>query len=304
MNNSLLRIGIIGTDSSHAPTFTQLLHDKEHPYHVAGGKVTVAYPGGSPDFDMSYTRIAGFTEQLRDYYGVKIVESAEEVAAHCDAILLTSVDGRLHLEQFRRIAAYRKPIFIDKPMTVSSESARDVISLARWHNIPLMSCSSLRYAEELTLALQETEMGSVIGMDCYGPMALQPTQPGLFWYGVHTAEMLFKSLGKDCLKVTATTTDDHDVITGVWANGTIGTIRGNRKGNTQFGALLHRESDTQFIDVYKHPKPYYASLLEKIMTMFSTGIPDIDENETLQIIRFMEAANESRETGQTVYLPH
>ncbi|MNY60808.1 hypothetical protein D3C86_1974080 [compost metagenome] len=54
--------------------------------------------------------------------------------------------------------------------------------------------------------------------------------------------------------------------------------------------------------MYKHPKPYYASLLEKIMIMFIAGTPDIDEEETLQIIRFMEAANESRWTGAPVYL--
>lgn len=302
MQTSEIRIGIIGIDSSHAPALTQLLHEKDHPFHITGGKVTVAYPGGSPDFEMSYSRIAGFTEQLRDYYGVQIVDSPEEVAANCDAILLTSVDGRIHLEQFRRVAAYRKPIFVDKPMTVSSVEAREMVALAREYGIPFMSCSSLRYAEELRLALQESEIGEVIGVDCYGPMALQPTQPGLFWYGVHTTEMLFKSLGKGCLKVTATTTEDHDVITGVWSNGSIGTIRGNRKGNTQFGALIHREARSQFIDVYKHPKPYYASLLERIMAMFVTGVPDIDAEETLQIIRFMEAANESRETGLTVYL--
>lgn len=301
MNQSTLRIGIIGIDSSHAPTFSQMLNDKDHPFHVAGGQVTIAYPGGSPDFEMSYSRIEGFTAQLRDR-GVQIVDSPEEVAANCDGILMTSVDGRIHLDQFHRVAAYRRPIFIDKPMTVSSSEARDIFSIAHTQNISIMSCSSLRYAEELTIALEESDTSKIIGMDCYGPMALQPTQPGLFWYGVHTVEMLFRSLGKGCLKVTAATTEDHDVITGVWENGVMGTIRGNRKGNNQFGALLHHESHTQFIDVNRHPKPYYASLLEKIMTMFVTGSPDIDQDETLQIIRFMEAANESRETGLTVYL--
>ncbi|MDR6549845.1 Gfo/Idh/MocA family oxidoreductase [Paenibacillus qinlingensis] len=301
MTHSPLRIGIIGIDSSHAPTFTQLLNDNEHPFHVTGGKVTVAYPGGSPDFEMSYSRIEGFTTQLRDR-GVTIVDSPEEVAANCDGILMTSVDGRIHLEQFRRVLSYRKPIFIDKPMTVSSAEAREIIALAQQNNIPLMSCSSLRYAEELTIALHAADNSPIIGMDCYGPMALQATQPGLFWYGVHTVEMLFRVLGKNCLHVTAATTEDHDVITGVWDNGVIGTIRGNRKGNGQFGALIHQESRTQFVDVNKHPKPYYASLLEKIMSMFVTGSPEIDAEETVQIIRFMEAANESRQTGLTVNL--
>ena len=130
-----IRIGIIGLDSSHAPVFTQLLNDKNHAYHVPGGEVTVAFPGGSADFEMSYSRVVGFTEQVRDKYGVKIVDSPEEVAEASDAILMVSVDGRVHLEHFRRIAAYRKPIFIDKPMALSSSDAKAIVELssAEWH---------------------------------------------------------------------------------------------------------------------------------------------------------------------------
>ncbi|WP_312876135.1 Gfo/Idh/MocA family oxidoreductase [Paenibacillus alginolyticus] len=179
MSDKPIRIGMIGLDSSHAPTFTQLLNDKNHAYYVPGGEVTVTFPGGSDDFDMSYSRVEGFTVQVRDKYGVKIVDSPEEVAEACDAILMVSVDARVHLEQFRRIAAYRKPIFIDKPMALSSSDAKAIVELAQLHHIPMMSYSSLRYAEALTEALLTSESGSIIGMDCYGPLALQPTQPGL-----------------------------------------------------------------------------------------------------------------------------
>lgn len=51
-------------------------------------------------------------------------------------------------------------------------------------------------------------------MDCYGPLDIQPTQRGLFWYGVHSAEMLFRTLGTGCVKVSAITSGDHDLITG------------------------------------------------------------------------------------------
>ncbi|OPH59029.1 oxidoreductase [Paenibacillus ferrarius] len=302
MSQSKIRIGIIGLDTSHVVAFTELLHDQNHAYHVPGGEVTIAFPGGSADFELSYSRVEGFTDKLRTQYGVKIVDSIEEVAANCDAILLESVDSRVHLEQFQRIAAYGKPVFVDKPMALSSADAKAMFEMAKQHGISVMSSSALRYAEGLTEALLETEGGPVFGMDCYGPMALQATQPGLFWYGVHTVEMLFRTLGKDCKQVTAVTNENHDFITGVWANGSIGTIRGNRKGNTEFGALLHRENKTQFIDIYQHPKSYYASLLEQIMSMFQLKKAHIDAEETLQIIRFMEAANESRVTGLPVNL--
>lgn len=297
-----LKIGMIGLDTSHVVAFTKLLNDPDNEHHVPGGKVVVAYPGGSPDFELSRSRVEEYTKELRDTYDVNIVDSPEAVAEQSDAILLESVDGRVHLEQFKKIVPYRKPTFIDKPFAVSSADAEAMVQLAKEANIPLMSSSALRYAASLTRALDDHEKGTVFGVDCYGPMAIEPTQPGLFWYGIHTVEMLFATFGKGCRRVTTTTNEDHDLVVGVWEDGRVGTIRGNRKGNSAFGALVHREKGTQFVDVTADDKPFYASMLEQIIPMFKTGNAPIDLEETLQIVRFIEAANESRETGQTITL--
>lgn len=297
-----LKLGMIGLDTSHVVAFANLLHDSSHEYHVPGARVVVAYPGGSPDFELSISRVEGFTKTLKEEHGVQIVDSVEAVAENCDAILLESVDGRVHLEQLKAIVGYGKPIFIDKPLTLSSASAKEMYALAAQHNIPLMSASAVRYAEGLQEVVANDEAGSIIGMDVYGPMAIQPTQPGLFWYGIHTVEMLYATLGTGCISVTSTRNDDHDLVVAEWNDGQIVTLRGNRKGNNQFGALVHREKATQFVDVYGNPKPYYASLLEKVMGMFNGGEPPIDPEESIEVIRFIEAANESRETGKKVYL--
>ncbi|WP_127581960.1 Gfo/Idh/MocA family protein [Paenibacillus koleovorans] len=300
--SSGLRIGMIGLDTSHSTAFTKLLNDEAAPFHVPGGRVTIAYPGGSPDFEMSWSRLDRFTTTVRDEYGVRIVESVEEVAQESDAILLTSVDGRVHLEQFRRIAPYGKPTFIDKPFAVSSADAAELFRLAEEHRVPLMSSSSLRFAEDLVLTLQDASGGDIIGADCYGPIELQPTQPGLFWYGIHCTEMLHAIMGRGCVEVHAVTNELYEQVTGIWADGRVGTIRGNRAGNRTNGALIHRTGGTQFADCGKHPKPKYAGLLERAMQLFQTGVSMIDPQETLAIIRFLEAANESRRTGATVRL--
>lgn len=297
-----VKIGLIGLDTSHVVAFTKLLNDATNEHHVAGGKVVVAYPGGSPDFELSHSRVEGFTNELRSDYGISIVDELEAVAEASDAILLESVDGRVHLEQFKKIAPFGKPVFIDKPFAVISEHAREIAELAKRHNVPLMSASALRYAEDLTAALGNSEKGKISGAETYGPMAIEPTQPGFFWYGIHAVEMLFAIMGGGCKHVTTTTTEDHDLIVGLWADGRIGTVRGNRTGNNTFGALIHREQGSDFVDIYANKKPYYASLLERIMVLFQTGKADIDIADTLQIIRFIEAANESRNSGKTVVL--
>jgi predicted dehydrogenase len=297
-----LIIGMIGLDTSHSTAFTKLLNEPDNEYYVPGGKVTYAFPGGSPDFEMSYSRIERFTSTLRDEYGVQLLNSPAEVAERSDAILLTSVDGRVHLEQFRQIAPYGKPVFIDKPFAVSTEEAKEMMLLAAEYNVPMMSSSSLRYAQALVDALSTGTDDAVIGADCYGPAELQPTQPGLFWYGIHAAEMLYRILGKGCVQVTAATNESHELVVGVWEDGRIGTIRGNRLGNKTYGAMIHRSQESEFVDFNKHPKPKYAGLVEAAIAMFQTGSPSIDPDETVEIIRFLEAANESRATGKTVRL--
>lgn len=297
-----LKIGIIGLDTSHVPVFTELLHRPEHSYHVPGGRVAAAYPGGSPDFELSWSRVQGYTGTLAETYGVQIMKTVEDVAEACDALLLESVDGRVHLEQFRKAAPFGKPVFIDKPFAVSSADARVIAAIAGKYGVPLMSCSAVRYAEGLTAELEAGGKESIFGMDCYGPTALQATQPGLFWYGIHTVDMLYEAMGAGCMQVTATRNENYEFVVGLWKDGRIGTVRGNRRGNNKFGALVHRESGTSAVDVYAHEKPYYASLLERIMTMFRTGEPSIRLEETIEIVRFIEAANESRETGKTIVL--
>lgn len=297
-----IHIGMIGLDTSHATAFTKLLNDPATPYRVEGGRVTVAFKGGSPDFIMSSSRIERFTATVRDEYGVRLVERIEDVAEQADAILLTSVDGRVHLEQFRRIAPFGKPVFIDKPFAVTSEDAREIAALARQHNVPLMSSSSLRYTEELVQALADDSLGAIYGADCYGYVELQPTQPGLFWYGIHSTEMLYAILGRGCAEVYAVTNEHHEQVTGVWSDGRVGTVRGHRVGPRTNGALLHRKEGTQFADCGTHPKPKYACLLERVMQLFRTGRPPIDLEDTVEIVRFLEAANESRATGKPVKL--
>lgn len=302
MSTEELKIAIIGLDTSHAPLFAELLNNPDHPHHVRGGKVTAAYPGGSPDFELSIGRVDKFTAEVRDNSGVPIVQSIQEAAENADAILLLSVDGRVHLEQFRQIVPYGKPVFIDKPFAVTTRDAKAMYRLAQEHGIPLMSCSSVRWSEGLGRALDSADQGNIIGVDTYGPMELQSTQPGFYWYGIHAADMLYRSMGKGCKEVTVTTNADHDLAVGVWEDGRVGTLRGNRKGNRRFGALIHREQGTEHVDVYADGKPYYASMLEEVIRMFQTGAAPIDMTETLEVIAFLEAANESRETGRTVKL--
>ena len=92
----VIRLGMIGLDTSHVIAFTSYLNN---PKNKTGCRVVAGYPGGSPDFPASANRVDKFTEQLREKYGLEIVDSIEELCKKVDGILLESVDGRPHLKQ-------------------------------------------------------------------------------------------------------------------------------------------------------------------------------------------------------------
>lgn len=302
MNNPL-KLGLIGLDTSHCSVFAKILNDTAYEHHVPGGRVTAAFPGGSPDIHESYASVDGYRKELGEQYGVSMLRSPEEVADCSDAVLITSTDGRTHLEQFRKIAPFGKPVFVDKPFALSTEEAETIFELAAKYNVVLMGSSSLRYAEALTECLAGSEAGAVIGADLFTPMELERTNPGWFWYGIHGVEMLYTAMPTGCKKVHAVASETSEQITGVWEDGRIGTVRGNLKGNSKFGGIVFREKNTTFLtNMYKGTRPLYVPLLQKVIEMFQTGISPIDPAVTIELTRFIEAANESRRTGAEVLL--
>ena len=300
--NKTYSVGLIGLDTSHAVAFTRLLNDPESEFHVCGGKVTTAYAGGSPDVEMSISRVDGFTATLRDDFGVTLCDSPEAVADACDLVFIETIDGRIHRQLFERIAPFGKPTFIDKPFTIDPDEAKVILELAAGSAVPVMSCSALRYADNLQAALNDDAAGGISGCDTFGPMNILEPFEGLYWYGVHMAEMLVTALGAGCRRVQAYKNANHDVIACEWDDGRMGVIHGLREQHKQFGITLHRRDGMTFHNISANQRPYYASLLDAIFRSLPEGRSDIPESEMLEVIRIMDAANSSRRTGAAVEL--
>src|ERR1700681_2244247 len=119
-----LRLGIVGTDTSHVPAFTKLLNgDPSEPDHIPGARVVAAYQGGSKDIAESVNRVEQFAEQIHTKYGVEIVPHIATLLSKVDAVLMTSIAGRVHLAQAKPVIAAHKRLFFDKPLAATLEDA-------------------------------------------------------------------------------------------------------------------------------------------------------------------------------------
>lgn len=285
-----LKAGMVGLDTSHCQAFIEVLNDPANPNHIPGVKVTGVYPGGSKLFSLSRERVNGFTVQIDSRFHIPTYENIADLAKDVDVLFLTSVDGRQHLEQFNQMAV-GKPVFIDKPFATNTADAAAIIQRAAATGTPLMSCSSLRFARgitEMTAARNE-----ILACEAYGPTPILPDYPGYFWYGIHSAEILFLLMGKGCQLVRTLEADKMDVISGIWQDGRSGFVLGTRIEGYEFGCLVHTKNGARLSTARETP-PYHVCLLKEIEHFFRSGQSPVDLRETYQIIAFLEAANLSK----------
>jgi predicted dehydrogenase len=297
-----IRIGLIGIDTSHAGTFTQLLNDPSRPDHVPGARVVAAFKSGSPDVEASATRIEKFTAELRDTWKIEFTDSIEELVRRVDAVMIVSVDGRAHLAQARPVLAARKPLFVDKPFTAGVRDAVELARRARESGTPLFSSSSLRFRDDVQAIKRDPRLPEVLGAMTWGPAPTEPHHPDLFWYGIHAVEMLYTFMGPGCERVARTHTQGADVVVGHWKDGRIGVVRGIRDGATTYGQVVYGRKA-----IVTAPPPdaagagvkrsSYFGLLTQVVEFFRTGKSPVPIDETLEIMAFMEAADLSKTRG-------
>ncbi len=279
------RIGIIGLDTSHSEVFTRLINEGEFkgPY-----RVVAAYPHGSKDIPEALEMKPGIIAAVKAM-GVEIVDSIEELLKRVDVVLLESIDGRPHLEQALPVLKAGKRMFIDKPLAADLADAKRLFEASRQYNSPIFTSSALRFDPSVQ-RVAKGAIGRVTGADVYSPAVIEPHHMDLAWYGIHGVEMLFTVMGPGCKEVRRVYEQGTDLVVGVWDDGRIGTVRGIREGASNIAGTAFGETGIAALG----PFASYNPLVEEILSFFETGVVPVTEQETLEIFRFMHAADISR----------
>jgi hypothetical protein len=284
---------MIGLDTSHTVAFARLLNHPAAPGHIPGAAITAAFRSGSADMpERSLARIPGFAAELAQEHGVALCDSIEEVLARCDAVMIENVDGRKHLEVARAVFPAGKPVFIDKPFAGSLATGREIARLARQCGVPLFSASALRYARAVTDAAGGPP-GTIRGAVAYSPCDIEPHHPDLFWLGIHGVEMLYALLGTGCLQVTRAYSPEADIVIGHWPQGRTGVFYGYRGIHAEFGFTAFRSQSAVSQTIVAD----YAPMLRQIVGFFQTRRAPVSPEEIVEVLAFMEAADESRRRG-------
>jgi virulence factor len=285
----MIRLGLLDFDSSHCVEFTKRLNQRMigEDQWVHGARVVVACPGESL---AAPERVAGFTDEMKQM-DVPLVNKSTEMIGKVDGMLILSLDGSVHWERTRPFLDAGLPCFVDKPFACSVADARKIFDVADKKRVAVFSASALRYATELVEFLRSPAHATLTGAITYGPALHNPRNPGLFHYGIHALEVLYTLMGPGCLRVSCVQETTATVATGIWRDGRIGTIRASHVWPGPYGAIVHGEHECRSFSI--DTQTVYCELLKKVVAMFQTGKPPLDPEETLELIGFIEAANQS-----------
>ena len=290
----MLRLGVVDMDSSHSIEFTRRFNHcgVDADQTVDGARVVLGCAGESL---MSPERIPGFRRQMIEC-GVELVETPEEMLGRIDAVLVLSLCGDAHLARVRPFLEAGVPAYVDKPFACTLKDAEEMVELARNAGGLMFTSSSLRFSEELT-AFRKTlpAFGKLNGAMTWGPAKRHPGNPGLFHYGIHAVELLYTLLGPGCEEVCSTWSEEAEVVTGRWADGRLGTVRGVRSGCSAYGGAAF--CDSGIVPIPAGARFAYRNLCRAILETFTTRTPVVPHETSLEIVRFILAASESEHVG-------
>ena len=289
----VFRLGIIGLDTSHSVRFSELLNakDSDDPI-VRRFEVVAAYPYGTTTIESAASRIPKYIQEVQQY-GVKVVDSIQEVLDQVDGVFIETNDGRLHLEQAIEVFKSGKKVFIDKPMGATLGETIAIFKMAEKYGVKTFSSSALRFSKQ-NQDLNAGVFGEVWGADCFSPHSPEATHPDFGYYGIHGVEMLYTVMGTGCEKVSRVHNDSGDIVTGAWDGGRLGTFRALVGGPYIYGGnAFFKKGPAVPVGGYEGYKP----LLDAILTFFDTGVLPVTPEETIEIFAFMKASNMSLERG-------
>ena len=312
-----VRVGILGMDNYQAVEYVQFFNNPKAEENLSGLRVVAAYPVINPDYPESAALTERWKKQMLSAHQnpkdpkdavppVEIVDSIDELLKRCDAVMIWSLDGRLHLQQATPVLKAGKPLFIGRPMAASPADAVAIFKLAAETKTPCWSSSQHRYSPGFSGMRDHPEVGRVLGCDVYGGYDMKAAEADKFIRSLHSLETLYTIMGPGCVKVSCTSTPTAESITAVWGDGRVATYRGIKEGAVKYSATVFGEKGVSTAGIYGHGVPVkgvvptndkymgYGGLAIELAAFFRTGKPPVTPAETLEIYSLMQAADESR----------
>jgi predicted dehydrogenase len=285
----MVRIGIVGSDNSHAEAFSKICNDETHELYVKDAEVVSIF-----GLDPERTQEVATNGKIPT-----IVETPDEMIGNVDLVLVVYRHGGLHRQYAEPFLRAGVPAFVDKPMSISPQDAKALLDAADKNNTLLTSFSTLRYAKDMRAFIDEAKAGGPIHMATMsGPADRQSEYGGLPFYGVHIAEMLQELVGTGVHSVHAVQNNQSIVATVTYYDDVIATL--SFLGNTNYVFHMGSFGEKGHVARPLDAGSCYRDGLDVVLKMLETGEAPLNREQLLEPVKVMTAIDQSLITGKSV----
>ena len=294
-NDKPLRLGIVGSDNSHAEAFSKIANGLQPEFQIPGVRVTHIW-GTDP----------ARTQEVAEGGKIEhIAAKREDLIGQVDGVICVHRHGGLHLEDALPFLKAGIPAFVDKPLATSVADATALLDAAEAAKVGFTSFSTLRYAQGTVQFLDglRANAGELVTGSSTGPADPGSEYGGLFFYGIHALELMHATWGYGIERVRATQHRGIVSAACAFATGPLVTLQllnNGGKGLGVGGFHLHTVGK-QSIDKYSvdSGSSYYDGMQVFVKAM-RTGEWPLTRAQLLEPVKVLAAIEESLKTEKEI----
>ncbi len=277
----MYKIAILGCENSHAKNFLKVINENYSDVEVIG----------------VFSEDVEAANKLKNEFGVNVAESYDEFVGKVDGIINTARHGDNHYKYLKPYIASGIPMFIDKPITVSEEEAKEFKAELIKNNIKISGGSTLKHPDaiaELKKAVAEKTYGEVYGGYLRSPISLENAYGDFFFYSQHLVQMTGEVFGYFPNSVIAF--KNGNVVTCTVRYGEYDVNMEYVNGNYNYFASISCENDLVAKKVTLENAP--AKEFAEFYTILTGGEQPQSYDEFFAPVYFMNALHRSLESGK------
>jgi len=288
----MFRLGIIGTENSHALAFSKIIN---LPDPITGKRL---YPDAKvigafgPD---EKTAQAIVDEAGADF----VAASPEDFHGKVDAMIITNRKGSLHKQYAMPFIEKGLPMFIDKPFTSCPKEAEELITAAKKSGSKIAAGSACKLAYDVLILQKDVRQliasNKFVSSSINFPADTSSEYDGFYFYAPHLVEMSLKIFGPGLKSVI--TTEKNNSRLCIWRYDNF-DISLHFAKDVPSSATIYAKSGVimRNIDIFM----IYDQGVRQFMHMLRTGEMPETYEEIIRPVQIIAAIEESAKTGKEV----
>lgn len=265
-----MKIAITGIDNTHTAGFAQAINNDK------------LFEGFCIEY-VCDTNLEAAKEFAEKFAVANICEDVSEALGEVDAAIVAHRLGSFHFDAAMPFIEQSKPVFIDKPLTISSEQGAELLGYARKKGVAVSSFSVVPYQRTFNAFMQQICGKTIDSGAVFGHCDTTSPYGGVYFYGIHQVEMALKAFGYDVADVEV----GEDSATLLYADGKRVKMSLVPAEGESFKIEAVCDGDV-LKKVIEFDENYLLAGINMAIEMFKTGIEPRKHSEILKSIEILE----------------